>query len=150
MTETTEQRASQIAELTFQLLANCQEKEARLAESFGISVSDFRTLRMFRTETELHTKTLVERVRVSNSRLTRILDELEGKKFLTRFLDPADRRSMIVRLTPKGVALVEKLENRYIAIHEEILEGIPEELHEPLLIGLQKLLKSLERWLRES
>ena len=151
MTEqTTQELASQIAEVTFSLLADCQEKEERLAEQFGISVPDFRTLRMFRTEHQVNIKSLIQRVGLSGSRLTRILDDLEARGFITRSLDPEDRRSMVVTLRPEGFKLVKKLESRFVQIHEEILEGIPEELHEPLLIGLQKMLGSIQRWLRES
>lgn len=141
---------TQIADLTFKLLSNCQVKEERLAAQFEISVSEFRTLRVFRNENQLHIKDLIGRIDLSASRLTRILDNLEEKKFLKRTLDPGNRRSMIVALTPKGASLVHELEHRYIQIHEEILEGIPEELHENLIVGLQKMLESLERWLRES
>jgi DNA-binding MarR family transcriptional regulator len=139
-----------MAELTFQLLVDCQLKEERLAKQFDISVPDFRTLRMFREDRQLHIKTLVERIGLSGSRLTRILDDLERKGFLTRSIDPNDRRSMIVALTPKGSSLAEHLENRFVQIHEEILNGIPEGLHEPLLAGLDKMLSSLEYWLGNS
>src|SRR3990167_3182663 len=94
--------SSQIAELTFQLLANCQEKEERLAGQFGITAAEFRTLRMFRDEPQLTVKVLVERVGLSGSRLSRILEALEEKGYLGRSIDSQDRRSIDVSLTPKG------------------------------------------------
>jgi DNA-binding MarR family transcriptional regulator len=142
--------AAEIAELTFKLLSNCQEKEERLAQQFRISVPEFRTLRVFRTDRQLHVKELVERVNLSGSRLSRILESLEERGFLARSIARDDRRSIVVTLTKKGAAMVSNLEERYIQIHEEILEGIPEELHEPLIQGLNKMLSSLERWLKES
>lgn len=145
-----QKHAAEVAELTFKLLANCQEKEERLAAQFGISVAEFRTVRLFRNEATLSVKTLVERVGLSGSRLSRILESLERKGFLTRSISLHDRRSIDVALTSKGCALARSLETRYIQIHQEILEGIPQELHEPLLTGLAKMLSSLERWLREA
>lgn len=141
--------AAEIAELTFKLLSNCQEKEERLAQQFSISVPEFRTLRVFRTDRQLQVKELLERVNLSGSRLSRILESLEERGFLTRSIDPDDRRSIVVTLTKKGSTMAKNLEERYIQIHEEILEGIPEELHEPLMQGLNKMLSSLERWLKE-
>lgn len=141
--------AAEIADLTFKLLWNCQEKEERLAQQFGISVPEFRTLRVFRSDPQLHVKELIERVNLSGSRLSRILESLEEKGFLTRSIDPDDRRGIVVTLTKKGSTMSKNLEERYVQIHEEILEGIPNELHEPLIQGLNKLLSSLERWLKE-
>jgi DNA-binding MarR family transcriptional regulator len=142
--------AAEIAELTFKLLSNCQEKEERLAQQFGITVPEFRTLRVFHTDRKLHVKELVERVHLSGSRLSRILESLEEHGFLTRSIDFDDRRSIVITLTKKGSTMVKDLEERYVQIHEEILEGIPEELHEPLTQGLNKMLTSLEQWLKES
>lgn len=141
--------AAEVADLTFKLLWNCQEKEERLAQQFGISVPEFRTLRVFRSDPQLHVKELIERVNLSGSRLSRILESLEEKGFLTRSIDPDDRRGIVVRLTKKGSTMSNNLEKRYVQIHEEILEGIPDEWHEPLIRGLNKMLLSLERWLKE-
>lgn len=139
--------AAEIAEVTFQLLASCQEKEERFAEQLKITVSEFRCLRAFRGEKHLPVKTLVERVKLSGSRLTRILNDLEENGFISRSIDVKDRRGITVVLSKKGLDLTKKLEERYLEIHEEILHGIPVEMHEPLISGLNNMLVSLESWL---
>lgn len=139
--------AAEIAELTFKLLANCQEKEERLAEQLKITVSEFRCLRAFRGETNLPIKTLVDRTNLSGSRLTRIVSSLEKNGFATRSIGQDDRRSITVRLSKKVVAMTENLEERYLQIHQEILNGIPKDVHAPLISGLQNMLTSLEVWL---
>jgi DNA-binding MarR family transcriptional regulator len=144
-----QQIVEDIAELTFSLLTKCHEKEERLASQFKITVPEFRCLRSFRDDQQLHMKALVERVGLSGSRLTRIIEGLEKKGFLTRRIDPDDRRGIIVKLTKKGLTFSGELESRYIEIHEEILEGVPEHIQEPLVRGLRNLLASLERWLVE-
>lgn len=145
----TKQAASEIAELTFQLLANCQEKEERIAEQLSINVSEFRCLRAFRGEHTLPIKTLVDRTKLSGSRLTRIVGGLEKKKFARRIIGDTDRRSITVQLSKKGIDLSEKLEARYIDIHQEILSGIPKDVHAPLISGLHTMLASLKDWLGE-
>ena len=139
--------ARAIADVTFKLLASCQEKEERIAENLSVTVSEFRCLRIFRGDRQLSIKTLIERLDLSGSRLTRILDTLEKKGYLIRSIDPNDRRSISVRLTKKGVELSSVLEKHYIEIHEEILRGIPTSMHEALISGLENLLKSLDEWL---
>ncbi len=140
----------ELGELTFSLLKKCHEKEERLASQFKITVPEFRCIRMFRDESQLPIKTLLERVELSSSRLSRILESLENKGFVTRKLDVSDRRSILVNLTKKGKSLTGDLENRFIEIHHEILSGVPDEMHESLTTGLRNLIISLNRWLDES
>jgi DNA-binding MarR family transcriptional regulator len=146
----TKKNASKLAELTFQLLADCQHKEEKIAKQLKITVSEFRCIRVFRGEKHLPIKHLVERINLSGSRLTRILESLEEHGFVTRSIDPTDRRSITVTLTKKGVTLSETLESRYLQIHEEILEGIPKEMHTTLITGLHNMLVALESWLYAS
>ncbi|MDI6802957.1 MAG: MarR family transcriptional regulator [Bacteroidota bacterium] len=142
--------AEQIAELTFNLLQNCQEKESRLADQLNLTVSEFRTLRYFRKDISLNIKELVVRIRLSGSRLTRILDGLEKKNILTRSIDHQDRRSTIVTLSLSGVEIVHTLNNKFIEIHKEILKEIPSSQHDTITGGLRQLLQSLESWLKVS
>lgn len=141
--------AADLGNLTFELLAGCQEKEARIASQFGLTPSEFRTLRVFRGERAMHVKALIERVGLSGSRLTRILDGLEEKGFLRRAIDPQDRRGIVVTLTDKGANISQRLNARFVEIHQEILADIPEEIHEVLVQSLTKMLASVSQWLRK-
>ncbi len=149
-TTTKQQFAKELGEITFTLLKKCHEKEERLASQFKISVPEFRCIRMFRDDTQLSVKNLIERTELSGSRLTRILESLEDKGFVTRKLDQNDRRSITVSLTKKGKSLVGDLEEQFMQIHEEILDGVPSEMHHPLTSGMRDLLTSLDRWLDKS
>lgn len=149
MTTKQNKTAEEIAELTFKLLASCQKKESRLAKTLHITVSEFRCLRVFRGEQRLSIKTLIERIELSGSRLTRILDSLEKSGFLVRSIDPDDRRSISVHLSKRGIELSAVLEKNYIKMHEEILSGIPSTMHVPLVNGLQNMLTALDHWLTE-
>jgi DNA-binding MarR family transcriptional regulator len=142
--------AKNVADLTFKLLANCQEKEERLAAQFKISVPEFRCLRAFRGEKEALVSSLIHELHLSASRVTRILEGLEENGFLERSINVSDRRNILATLTRKGWKLSSELESRYVEMHEEILRDIPEELHESVVISLENLLSSLTRWLKGS
>lgn len=144
------QTAVEIGDLVFELLVNCQRKEERLSESFQLTVPEFRCLRMFRGEDEVTIKLLTERMGLSGSRLTRIIDGLEKKGFVLRAFHDQDRRSILVRLTKKGVATARQLEERYIRIHEEILRDFPINQQQALSAGMRQLLRSLEQWLQQT
>lgn len=142
--------AQDVADLTFELLTNCQQKEVRLSEQLGITVAEFRCLRCFRRERELQVSTLVARLHLSASRITRLLEALENRGYLVRSIDREDRRNILVRLTDKGYDFSRSLEQRYTQIHVEILSGIPEHLHESVVASLENLLSSLVKWLKRT
>lgn len=142
--------AEKLANVTFNLLANCQEKEVRLAELHGLTQAEFRCLRLFGTDESLNNKQIAERMNLSPSRLTRIIDGLVKKEYILREINPNDRRNMIVELSKKGQALVTQLNKAYINIHSEILEDIDPDQHLPLITAMNQLLTALEKWLAKS
>src|SRR4030066_2456125 len=120
----THQTAEHLANLTFNLLANCQEKEVRLATVHKLPQAEFRCLRLFGTDESVNNKAIAERMNLSPSRLTRIIDGLVQKEYILREIDPNDRRNMKVSLSRKGQLLVQQLNKAYIDIHKEILQDI--------------------------
>jgi DNA-binding MarR family transcriptional regulator len=146
----TNSTASRLANLTFSLLANCQEKEVHLAELHGLTQAEFRCLRLFGTDESLNNKTIAERMKLSPSRLTRIIDGLVKKKYIRREIDSNDRRNMKVNLSTKGKSLVQQLNKAYVDIHEEILMDIDASQHEQLIIAMTHLLEALEKWLEKT
>lgn len=142
--------AERLANLTFSLLANCQEKEIRLAEVHSLTQAEFRCLRLFGSDETINNKAIAERMNLSPSRLTRIIDGLVQKEYIIREIDPNDRRNMKVSLSSKGQLLVKQLNKAYIDIHKEILEDIEVDQHQPLIIAMTNLLSALEKWIAKS
>ena len=145
----TAQTAERLANLTFSLLANCQEKEVRLATIHNLTQAEFRCLRLFGTDESVNNKKIAERMNLSPSRLTRIIDGLVEKEYILREIDPEDRRNMRVMLSKRGRQLVNQLNKAYVQIHNEILQDIEISQHEPLIVAMQHLLEALENWLKK-
>lgn len=139
--------AEKLANLTFNLLANCQEKEVRLAEIHNLTQAEFRCLRLFGSDEVMNNKSIAERMKLSPSRLTRIIDGLVEKEYVIREIDNNDRRNMKVSLSNKGKSLVNQLNKAYVDIHREILQDIEESQHTPLITALMHLLAALDKWL---
>jgi len=139
--------AEKLANLTFSLLANCQEKEVRLAEIHNLTQAEFRCLRLFGSDEVMNNKSIAERMKLSPSRLTRIIDGLVEKEYVIREIDNNDRRNMKVSLSNKGKSLVNQLNKAYVDIHREILQDIEESQHTPLITALMHLLAALDKWL---
>lgn len=142
--------ARNLADLTFKLLASCHEKEERLAKLHNLTQAEFRCLKSMQEGEIINNREIATRLRLSASRLTRIIDGLVQKGFVIREIDPMDRRNMRLFLSPKGVEFVKKMNDDYIQIHKEILENIEQNQHQPLIVAMTHLLSALEKWIARS
>ena len=64
---------------------------------------------------------------LTTARVAAMLKSLEGQGMVTRTPDPADSRQVIVRLTEKGVTLVEERRTGMIRSVSKMLEALGEE-----------------------
>ncbi|MBU2446027.1 MAG: MarR family transcriptional regulator [Bacteroidetes bacterium] len=148
--EELENTASNLADLTFRLLASCHEKEERLAKNHGLTQAEFRCLRLIQAGENINNREIAERMKLSASRLTRIIDGLVLKGYVMREIEPSDRRNMRVYLSSKGVEFTQRLNGDYLNIHKDILSDIDLVQHKPLINAMTHLLSALERWIAKS
>ena len=148
-TKSINQNAEMLGNLTFNLLARCQEKEAHLAEQHNLLEAELKCLRLIGPEESLNNQDIAERMDLSPSRLTRIIDGLVRKGYIDREIDKEDRRNIKISLSNKGENLVNKINNAFIEIHKDILEGIDISQHESLLITMGNLQSAVEKWLQK-
>ena len=145
----TNQTAERLANLTFGLLAKCQDKEAWLAKEHGLFQAEFKCIRLLDSDESLNNKEIAKRMNLSPSRLTRVVDGLVKKGYMKREIDPTDRRNMKLSLSRRGKILTHKLDKAYIDIHEQILQDIDVNQHESLLVGMEHLYSAIEKWLQK-
>jgi MarR family transcriptional regulator, 2-MHQ and catechol-resistance regulon repressor len=138
--------AYQLADLTFHLLTHCREKEIRFAEKHGLTQAEFRCLRYFGTNECMSNKEIAERMKLTQGRLTRIIDSLIVKNYMMREIDPGDRRFMRVNLSENGNIILEQLNNDYVDVHRDILSGIEMHQQKPLIDAMSYLVSVLKDW----
>ncbi|TDJ55628.1 MAG: MarR family transcriptional regulator [Ignavibacteria bacterium] len=141
--------AEHLADLTFNLLARCQEKEAWLAKEHGLFQAEFKCLRLFGSDESLNNTQISKRMNLSPSRLTRIIDTLVEKGYMKREIEQYDRRNMRVFLSRRGKLLTNKLNKTFVDIHEDILQDIDVSQHEPLITAMGHLQAAIEKWLEK-
>ena len=138
--------AIKLADLTFHLLAQCREKEIRFAEKHGLTQAEFRCLRYFGFNECMNNKQISGRMKLTQGRLTRIVDSLIIKNYLAREIDPSDRRHMRVNLSENGTLLMMQLNNEYADLHRDILSGVELQQQKPLIIAIDQLVSALRVW----
>ncbi len=81
---------------------------------------------------------IAERLLVNRANITGLIDRLEKTGLAERTGDKKDRRHYFIRLTPKGLKMLEKVEAAYDKEVDLIMDGVSEE--ESL-----RIIKSMER-----
>ena len=143
------QQAETLANLTFNLLARCQEKENRQAEAHNLLEAEFKCFRMMSSEESLNNRELAKKMKLSPGRVTRIMDGLVDKGYMERKIDKDDRRNMIITLSRKGKILAHKINGAYVKIHQDILQDIDTSQHKSLIKAMEHLHAAVERWLEK-
>ncbi|MGB2960712.1 MAG: MarR family transcriptional regulator [Bacteroidota bacterium] len=141
--------AEKMADLTFSLLEQCQVKQERIAETLGLTVSEFKLLRALKRDKAVPAGELAKRVELSSSRLTRILDGMVKKGIVTRVAAEDDRRVIEVSLTEGGQRIQQTLNEKYVQTHQDILGLLPPGGGESVIVALEKLGEAMQEWVKQ-
>jgi DNA-binding MarR family transcriptional regulator len=97
------------------------EVRERLRVQFAMTLPQFDVMAaLYREENGMTMTELSRRLMVSNGNVTGIIDRLVAEQYVLRQAPAEDRRSFIVRLTPKGTARFASV----AAVHEEWVNAL--------------------------
>lgn len=85
------------------------------------------TLRRSGAPHELSPGALLKTAMVTSGAITNRVDRMEAKGLVERRPDPADRRGVLIRLTPAGLALIDDLMPKHIANERRLLADLAAE-----------------------
>jgi DNA-binding MarR family transcriptional regulator len=105
----------------------------------GISMAQLHVLHLVEGHGEMPMSRLAEMLDVSLSNATGLIDRVEERGFVERIRVPADRRMVMVRLTPAGHRTLDEIED----VREQILRRVLDELDAEQLAGLATALADL-------
>jgi DNA-binding MarR family transcriptional regulator len=123
-----------------------QATDALMAE-YGLSRSSWdvlASLRRARAPHELSPTELYRALMRSSGAMTNRLHRLEMAGLIERRPDPGDGRGRLVRLTPRGRRLVDRIAARHLENENRLLEGLSEGDRRDLAALVRKLALSLE------
>lgn len=147
MTDNPEKDAPFVPSYLLYLLAASSEEASeqfhKVVRSKGLRVPEWRVMASLYDQDGLMTTKLAFYALAEQSRLTRIIDQMDAKGLVERRAGQDDRRKVTVHLTPKGRALAEELVGEARA-HEEILLAVLQDTDAARLKpALQALLTTL-------
>jgi DNA-binding MarR family transcriptional regulator len=85
------------------------DRIGRLLRPLGVSAAGGLVLGILRDHGTMSPSELGERLIVTRATVTGLLDSLERRGFVSRSTNPADRRGLLVEITPSGLAVVQEL-----------------------------------------
>ena len=141
--------AEQMADLTYELLENCQLKIERTAEKLNLTVAEFKLLRSLQEDEMLSAGALAKRMGLSSSRITRIIDGLLKKGMVKKEAGGKDRRIVDIGLTKDGIAVRSQLKAMYVSVHEEIINLLPSDTGDSVILAMEKLRQATQEWVKE-
>ncbi|RSD26637.1 MarR family winged helix-turn-helix transcriptional regulator [Mesobacillus subterraneus] len=117
---------------------------------YHITTEQWSVLRTLNESDEISQKELSIRSDKDQATLTKILDLLVKQQNVERIPNPIDRRSFLVKITPKGARVAEEVSPYLETVFEKITIGINEErlaLYQEVLHSLED---NIERLLEEN
>lgn len=141
--------AEHMADLTYELLENCQLKIERTAEKLHLTVAEFKVLRALQEDEMLSAGALAKRMSLSSSRITRIIDGLIKKGMVKKEAGGKDRRIVDIGLTAEGIAVRSQLKAMYVSVHEDIINLLPTDAGESVIQAMEKLRLATQEWVKE-
>lgn len=101
------------------------EVRTRLRSTFGITLPRFDLMaQLERFPNGLRMGELSRRMMVTGGNITGITDQLEQEKLVARVVDPKDRRSFSVKLTPAGRRAFDEMAKVHEGWITELLQGV--------------------------
>lgn len=119
-----------------------------LATQFELHQGEFDVIATLRRSGEPYALTptaLYESLMLSSGAMTSRLDRLENKGLIERGRASEDRRSILVKLTPAGLALIDKILPLHVANEQQALAALSQAEQRQLNTLLEKLLTGLHQ-----
>lgn len=101
-----------------------QDRMARLG--IDLTPVQFGALATLRDRPDIDQARLAGLIAHDRATIGGVLDRLQAKGLVARRIDPGDRRARLVRLTPAGAALLERVQPQVEALQHDILAGLTE------------------------
>lgn len=120
-----------------------QRMVGTVLQRFGLSIADFDVLNTLRRVSDQHGSKPSDMARsslITTGAMTSRLDRLERAGLIRRTADPADRRGVLVRLTPQGSKIARQALQELIGTNEAFLEPLSGQQRHSVASALKQLL----------
>ena len=137
-------QSAKFQDLMVGLVDCCHERTAYISGKFGIPEAEVRCLMLFEGQRYLTPKGIAQRLDVSKSRATKIINGLIEKRLAERTDDARDGRVKLISLTKKGRKVTDQIDTVSRDLHQKVLLELESEQRKTALSSLELLRSSME------
>jgi len=130
-----------IIDLIIELKKGCMEDEEHIRTICNISFAEYKGIMGIDIEESITCNALSQKMGLSPSRGSRIIDNLVRKGYLLRMVNPADRRSFVVSLSFKGAKIRKQIKQERNNCEKKIIKSFSEKEVELIKEGLELITK---------
>jgi DNA-binding MarR family transcriptional regulator len=128
-----------VIEVIFALKSKCCSKEEKIREELKISPAEFKGLMSIEPGVIVPCKVLSQKMGLSVSRGSRVIEKLMKSGFLEEVKTSGDRRVMNVTLSKKGINTQKKISKNFQECEHKILKNLTKPELELLITSLIKV-----------
>ncbi len=122
-----------------------KKKASHLLQDYNITPEQFGVLNNLVVHVGISQKALAELFSKDQTSIGKTIDRLENKKLITRTVDPADRRAVLLHLTTQGQELVAHTQPIMKEVDDEINALLPPEQVQQFIATINQLFNHLSR-----
>lgn len=129
---------------------NMRRQLGKLITSGNLSLGEYLVLRNIRRSDTGKPADLSQILELSRPSITRILNKLEHRDFITRHIDQQDRRSINIELTAAGIEALEGANRRILSIADRLVEALGDSDTDKLIELIDRLAAIYQEILEET
>jgi DNA-binding MarR family transcriptional regulator len=118
--------SGRLFELILAVRRKCQRNEEQIQAELGLSQAQFSALIVLAEGQEISGSELAERMALSPSRASRVLNTLATDGYVKALPGPRDRRAVVISLTPKGRRAKQRIAEHMERCERRICGGLDE------------------------
>ncbi|HAJ33146.1 MAG TPA: hypothetical protein DCK79_07205 [Candidatus Atribacteria bacterium] len=130
-----------LVDLIIELKKGCLIDEEQIRTLCNISLAEYRAVMEIKTTERLTCNVLSEKMGLSVSRGSRIIDSLVRKGYLLRMENPEDRRSFVLSLSSKGAKIKDDIERERNNCEKRIREKLSTKEFDAIKESLELVIK---------
>jgi MarR family transcriptional regulator, organic hydroperoxide resistance regulator len=134
---------SSLMNLIYQFKSGCVNSELEIMMQFGLSPAEYNGIASLDPGEEVCGTTVSEKMNLSPSRSSRVVEKMVQKGYLIREIDSKDRRKCTISLSPRGMDIKNQIDRHHETCEKRLRDALTEDEIKSFSVTLNKIIDKL-------